>query len=167
MECIEKKMDLRTLKQDKRYRKLYYWAVSRLSMMKPLYWSLVIAVAVSGYGLVSLMEETGGIPVEAWCYFAGLPVLAAAVAVIGMPRMILNMNLKRGLEIYGDSYGVMSNANGVSIHGKVIPWDAKYQRWEGKYGIAMTMGMRIVTVFPKHLYTEEEYQKLKGWMQLP
>lgn len=166
MEQIEKKMDLTTLKQDRKYKKLYYWAVSKLSMMKPLYWSLVIVVAISAYGFLSLWEKGTEVPWQAVAYFGGLPLIAVAVVVLGMPRVIFNTNLKRGLEVYGESYRVMTNQNGVSINGKVIPWGGKYQRWEGKYGIIMVRGMQILTLFPKHLYTEDEYQKLKQWMQL-
>lgn len=166
MEQFEKIIDLKKLAQDKQYKRLYYWAVTKLSMMKPLYWALVIVVAISGYGFVSLFEGGGEISVAAMCYFGGLPLVAVLVVVFGMPRMIFRMNLKRGVEIYGDAYRVMSNPNGVSINGKVIPWSAKYQRWEGRYGIIMIRGMQIITLFPKHLYTEEEYGKLKEWMQL-
>ena len=166
MESFEKQLNLKTLMNDKQYKKLYFWAVSKLSMMKPLYWSLVLVVAISAYGAISLVEKGETVPWEVWGYFLGLPLVAAVVVVVGLPRMVFRTNLKQRLEVRGESYRVMCNANGVSINGKLVLWDSKYQRWEGKYGIAMTRGMQIVTLFPKHLYTDEEYRKLKEWMQL-
>jgi len=167
MDMIEKQMDLTTLKKDKNYTKLYYWAVTKLTMMKPLYWSLVIVLGISAASLVAMAADGAKITLGAVAYFMGSPLFATVIVVFVLPRMVFKMNLKRRQEVYGDAYRVITNPNGLSIGGKVIPWDGKYTRWEGKYGIVMTRGMQIITLFPKHLYTEEEYQKVKGWLQLP
>lgn len=163
---IEKQTDIEMLKRDAKYKKLYYWGVSKMSIMKPLYWTLALVVVISMYGLFAAWRDGMPLTLPVVVYFGGFPLIAVGFVVFGMPRMVFKRNLQRRQEVFGDVYRIMTNSNGVSINGKVIPWDGKYRRWEGKYGIAMINGSHIISLFPKHLYSEEEYKQLKEWLQL-
>lgn len=166
MEEIKKQISIKDLKVNKGYKKLFYWSVRRLPIMRLFYLAIIFVIMLSFYGMFLTYKEVETSTAFMYINFIVPPVLTVFVVLFCVPFFIYKLDISRAAKFYGNSYEVITSEEGILAKDRNILWNSSVKIISGKYGIALISTSKIIILFPIHNFSEEEYQKIKSWIKV-
>lgn len=165
MDFIEITINVSNSLKDISSRKLYCWAMQRCIILKPVYFMNIIMLLIQIHGLYIAYSEYGKLYEAHIFSYIILPFFIYTVTYI-LPHIMFIAFVRNSKKTYGNEYVIRLQKEGFRVNDLFTPWNKAKKTLQCRYGIVQLSYRCPIIMITSNSLSQEEYIKIKTWMNL-